>query len=481
MPEEKDSKEQDSKSKEEVVAKKKKRPKRNDVRIAVIGNVDSGKSTMIGVLTSGELDDGRGYARSKVLRHDHEQVNGRTSCAAQHIFGFKADGERVHNPVAVSAAPQRKTVAWNTVVDNSSNIITFIDLAGHEKYLKTTISGLTGCFPDFALIVVGANMGISKMTREHIQVAVALDIPLFVVITKIDISPKKVLEQTKKNLSRLLREVKSMPIQCHSLEDIEKVFTKDPKLRKICPVFLVSAVTNVNIDNLYFFLKRLKPRKPWKHSDSNEKGVELEIDETFAVRGVGIVVSGTVTSGYVRANQRLFMGPFSDGSFKEILVKSVHVKRKAVPEAFSGQGCSLAFRFVKRKEIVDRCMIRKGMCLLSPELNRLPIWRFQCRLKVLHHPTLIQCGYQPVVHTGSIRQTASILEMTDKKKVLIPHLRSGDNAIVTLQFYCHPEYVHLGRAIIIREGATKCIGKIIHVYVGQKDELPNLIHEAPVQ
>ena len=51
-----------------------------DVRIAVIGNVDSGKSTMIGVLTSGERDDGRGYARTKILRHNHERENGRTSC-----------------------------------------------------------------------------------------------------------------------------------------------------------------------------------------------------------------------------------------------------------------------------------------------------------------------------------------------------------------------------------------------------------------
>jgi len=477
MPDVKESKVQESESTESYIAKKK-RPKRKDVRIAVIGNVDSGKSTMIGVLSSGELDDGRGYARSKVLRHDHEQVNGRTSCAAQHIFGFKANGERVHNPVAVSAAPQRKNLAWNSVVQNSSNIITFIDLAGHEKYLKTTISGLTGCFPDFALIVVGANMGISKMTREHIQVAVALDIPLFVVITKIDISPKKVLDQTKKNLSRVLRQVKSMPIQCKTMKDIEKVFTKDPKLHKICPVFLVSAVTNVNIDNLYFFLKRLKPRKPWKHKDTNDEGVELEIDETFAVRGVGIVVSGTITSGYVRANQRLFMGPFSDGSFKEIIVKSVHVKRNPVPESFPGQACSIAFRFVKRKEMVDRCMIRKGMCLLSADVNRSPIWRFQCRLKVLHHPTLIKCGYQPVVHTGSIRQTATILEMTNKKKVVLPHLRSGDSAITTLQFLCHPEYIHVGRAIIIREGATKCIGKIIQVHIGAREDLPSIKQSA---
>jgi len=39
---------------------------RLEVRVAVIGNVDSGKSTLVGVLTRGLLDDGRGLARSKV-------------------------------------------------------------------------------------------------------------------------------------------------------------------------------------------------------------------------------------------------------------------------------------------------------------------------------------------------------------------------------------------------------------------------------
>lgn len=37
-----------------------------EVRVAIIGNVDCGKSTMVGVLTRAVLDDGRGSARSKV-------------------------------------------------------------------------------------------------------------------------------------------------------------------------------------------------------------------------------------------------------------------------------------------------------------------------------------------------------------------------------------------------------------------------------
>jgi GTPase SAR1 family protein len=47
-----------------------------EVRVAVVGNVDSGKSTMVGVLTRSLLDDGRGLARSKVFKHGHESDTG---------------------------------------------------------------------------------------------------------------------------------------------------------------------------------------------------------------------------------------------------------------------------------------------------------------------------------------------------------------------------------------------------------------------
>lgn len=55
-----------------------------EVRVAVIGNVDSGKSTLVGVLTRSILDDGRGLARSKVFKHGHEESTGRTSSIGQH-------------------------------------------------------------------------------------------------------------------------------------------------------------------------------------------------------------------------------------------------------------------------------------------------------------------------------------------------------------------------------------------------------------
>jgi GTPase len=45
----------------------------------VIGNVDSGKSTLVGVLSKGMNDDGRGSARAKVFTMSHEKENGRTT------------------------------------------------------------------------------------------------------------------------------------------------------------------------------------------------------------------------------------------------------------------------------------------------------------------------------------------------------------------------------------------------------------------
>lgn len=64
-----------------------------DLKLAVLGNVDAGKSTLLGVLTQGELDNGRGRARLNLFRHLHEIQTGRTSCISHEILGFNSQGE----------------------------------------------------------------------------------------------------------------------------------------------------------------------------------------------------------------------------------------------------------------------------------------------------------------------------------------------------------------------------------------------------
>lgn len=116
-------------------------------RVAVVGNVDAGKSTLLGVLTHGELDNGRGHARLKLFRHKHEMESGRTSSVGNDILGFDSTGEVVNRP-------EHGSLDWVKICEKSTKVITFIDLAGHERYLKTTVFGMTGHMPDFGMLMV---------------------------------------------------------------------------------------------------------------------------------------------------------------------------------------------------------------------------------------------------------------------------------------------------------------------------------------
>ncbi len=124
----------------------------NDTRVAVIGNVDSGKSTIIGVLTSGSLDNGRGQARSYVMKHRHELDNGRTSAVTVEIMGFKNTSTEAQQVIPTARHHDQR---WHEVMEKSDHTISLIDLCGHEKYLKTTLFGLTGLMPDYAMLIVG--------------------------------------------------------------------------------------------------------------------------------------------------------------------------------------------------------------------------------------------------------------------------------------------------------------------------------------
>ena len=50
---------------------------------------------------------------------------------------------------------------------------------------KTTVAGLTGQAPDYCMLMLGANMGVTRMTKEHLGLAVNLNLPCFVVVTKV--------------------------------------------------------------------------------------------------------------------------------------------------------------------------------------------------------------------------------------------------------------------------------------------------------
>lgn len=116
-----------------------------EVRVGVLGGVNAGKSTLLGVLTQGELDNGRGSARLNMFRHRHEIQSGRTSCISHETLGFDTQGN------LINLTFDRMTT--EEISDKSSKLVTFMDLAGHRRYLKTTVQALTGYSPHHAMVL----------------------------------------------------------------------------------------------------------------------------------------------------------------------------------------------------------------------------------------------------------------------------------------------------------------------------------------
>lgn len=413
-----------------------------EVRVAVVGNVDAGKSTLLGVLTHGDLDNGRGMARQRLFRHKHEMESGRTSSVGNDILGFDASGNVVNKP-------DHGNLDWIKICEKSSKVITFIDLAGHEKYLKTTVFGMTGHAPDFAMLMIGANAGVIGMTKEHLGLALALNVPVFVVVTKIDMCPPNVLQETLKMLQRILKSpgCRKIPVIVQNTDDVVCSATNFTSER-MCPIFQVSNVTGENLDLLKMFLNLLSTRL----KSETTAPAEFQIDDTFSVPGVGTVVSGTLLQGTIKLNDTLLLGPDALGHFQPITVKSIHRKRMPVREVKGGQTASFSLKKVKRSSI------RKGMVMVSPKLEPKACWEFEGEILVLHHPTTISVRYQAMVHVGSVRQTATIMNMTKE------HLRTGDKSIVRFRFIKNPEYLKTDMRMVFREGRTKAIGNITKLY-----------------
>uniref|UniRef100_A0A674C342 GTP-binding protein 1 n=1 Tax=Salmo trutta TaxID=8032 RepID=A0A674C342_SALTR len=397
-------------------------------------------STLLGVLTHGELDNGRGFARQKLFRHKHEMESGRTSSVGNDILGFDQEGHVVNKPDNHGGS-----LDWTKICERSSKVITFIDLAGHEKYLKTTVFGMTGHLPDFCMLMVGSNAGIVGMTKEHLGLALALNVPVFVVVTKIDMCPANILAETLHLLQRLLKSpgCRKIPVLVQNKDDVI-VTASNFSSERMCPIFQVSNVTGENMDLLKMFLNLLSSKTSYREDEP----AEFQIDDTYSVPGVGTVVSGTTLRGLIRLNDTLLLGPDPLGSFLSIAVKSIHRKRMPVKEVRGGQTASFALKKIKRSSI------RKGMVMISPRLTPQATWEFMAEILVLHHPTTISPRYQAMVHCGSIRQTATILTMNRDC------LRTGDKASVHFRFIKTPEYLHTDQRLVFREGRTKAVGTI---------------------
>ena len=435
---------------------------KEECTFAVCGPVDAGKSSLIGVLTSGQLDDGRGYAREKILKHQHELETGRTSNITFNPLIYHKDENGIHLHSGNDERKKILQVSDKQFEEPTEKIISFIDLAGHQKYLKTTVYGVTGLFPDYGIVVIGANTGITRLTREHIGILFYLKIPFIICITKIDLAPRHVYQKLCNRLKNLLTKNTFGKI-VYFISDSDK---KDEETNQyinnmlgnpeIIPIISISNKEGKNIDNLHLILSQIPNRDKWKKEEVD--GSIVYIDSTFQVPGIGLVLSGMVKGENIDVKSKLYLGPMN-GAFYQVQVRSIHnsIRENVKYATDQGQFC-FAIKFTNPKSYLERNQIKKGMVLIDDltKWKKNIVRKFCARIKILQHSTTIKTGYAPVLHCGPIRQCAKLKLIEESKQ-----LRSGDSCLVHFNFQYHSEFIEKNMIFFFRDGNTKGVGEVL--------------------
>jgi len=434
-------------------------------KFITLGNVDAGKSTFIGVMKTNKLDDGNGLARSFATKVKHEIETGRTST---HSFHY---------------------------LTKQNEVTTLIDLCGHEKYLKTTLFGVTGLFGDYGLVIVGANMGLCGMTKEHLGLLISNKIPFLTVMTKVDICPENIMLETKKELMRLAKSNKKELIFFEEEEaEINGSYLKDAHLSVVesfqekrtdlMPVIMISNKTGHNIpfvrelltsihSPIYLQKKGLITNNTHTITsiDSNYPAI-LYIDSTYSVIGIGIVLSGTLKYGSIELGQTLYLGPVNN-TFITITVKSIqNCLSEDVTILEKDTSGSIGIR-LETKGSYTREMFSKGQ-VATANFDfgiKHTCYNYTATVAVFNHPTTIKNGYQTVIHCGTIRQAGKFKiediiekdEKTGEEKIVPQTLRTGSRADIGIRFISRPEFILPHTMFMFRDGKTKGLGKILTI------------------
>lgn len=429
----------------------------NTIKVATTGNVDSGKTTLTGCLVNNMLDNGKGSARNTIMKVKHEIESGRTSKISFNYLKFGDDAKNPHTTT------ERKKI---------TKIITMVDLAGHEKYLKTTMFGLTGLFVDYALVVVSAEDGVIGTTKEHLGILIHLKVPILVVITKIDRAPEHMYENTLNQLKKIFKNkhIKKKPVFINkdtdkeqALEEIEKYTEIMENTNKIVPIISVSNKTGQNFDLVNMLLYNLKPRVMWDKYKID--GSVYYIDSKYNVKGIGLVLSGTVQGQNIKVNDNMYLGPLKNGKFIPFKIRSLHNNiREDVPFIEDREIGCMAIKFTSKQVLVKK-QIKKGMIAISQaQYDKNVCWKFKAEVTILQHSTTIETNYQPVIHCNNVRQTAKIILKEEQV------LRVNDTAEVTFQFILNPEFMVKGSKLFFRDGKTKGVGRVVEVIPMEKNK-----------
>lgn len=301
---------------------------------------------------------------------------------------------------------------------DDGSAISFLDVPGHEKLVRTMVAGATGI--DHVLFVVAADDGPMPQTREHLAILDLIGIRGgSIAITKCDrVSEDRVIE-----VSAQIRTL----VQNTPLAD--------------APIFPCSAINGIGVgligDHLCAQAKEIQSR-------SSAGEFRLPIDRAFTIEGAGLVVTGTVYAGEVRVDDKLLLSPQG----LDVRVRGLRSENRESDVARAGQRCALNLTGRKlQKDAIDR-----GDWIVAPDLHA-PVARLDGTLTVLKSERQALTHWTPVhVHIGAsdIPARASLLDCN--------RVEPGGSALAQLVLEKRLCALHGDRFILRDHAATRTLG-----------------------
>ena len=255
---------------------------------------------------------------------------------AGHIDHGKTSLVRALTGVDTDRLPEEKKrgisvdIGFAYWADTEGGVIGFIDVPGHERFVRNMLAGVTAV--DFALLIIAADDGIMPQTLEHQQILDLLGVEHgFVVITKCDRVDAERLSIVRTQASALL--------------DTGRL--KEPR------IFEVSSATGSGIDELKHALRLYD--SSFQKEVRRYRHLRFSIDRAFSITGSGTIVTGTVLDGSLEAGIRLTLSP----SGIETRIRGLHAAGKSISRAKAGERCAINLAGIE----VNR--IRRGHWLVE--------------------------------------------------------------------------------------------------------------------
>ena len=262
-----------------------------------------------------------------------------------------------------------------------------VDVPGHERFVKNMVSGATGV--DAFLLVVAADDGVMPQTREHLDVLRVLGVERGVVaLTKIDAVDGETVELAALEVEELLESV-----------GIEA---------KVVPA---SGVTGEGVGELLGALDALAANPPDGRSGELAR---LPVDRAFVLKGIGVVVTGTLWSGEIRPGDTLHTA-----SGHHPRVRSIQNHGRPAEVAYPGARTALDLAGIEASQI------SAGDVLLS---RPVPATRgLDARLRLLEGAKPLAHGVRVRLHHGT-RATNARVRLFGREQ-----LQPGEHALARLR------------------------------------------------